>query len=347
MNSVDGGTCDKLFAAGATMTNSEITGPGLQKKWLGRVMKREQSILAVVLVVLIIAVAIMTGGRSLSARNVRNVLFQITSRGISSIGQLFVVHTGGIDLSVGGLAAFSLVLGGVMTLDTGPQLPLAGILPIMVLVGLGVGALNGLSISRLGMPALIVTLAVWQMVDGIAYQICGGMTIHEFPDAMAFGQLDIAGVPIPVAIFAGVAVVAYVVLYHTTFGRSVYAIGGNPMSSWLSGIKVQNVTFLVFTICGLLSGVAGVVSTSRAMCATMVGYSSLVMDTIAAVCIGGVSLTGGRGSLLGVILGVLIIGVINNGMNVMGLNPAFQELVRGAVIFSAVAVDYARRRARA
>jgi len=128
------------------------------------------------------------------------------------------------------------------------------------------------------------------------------------------------------------------------FGRAVYAVGGNPASSWLSGINVRAIKLVVFMISGFMAGIAGVIFTSRVMSASMQSLEGLELDSIAAVCVGGVSLMGGKGNIIGVVLGVLIIGIINNGMSVMGAGPALQGIVKGVIIFIAVATDYLRRR---
>jgi ribose/xylose/arabinose/galactoside ABC-type transport system permease subunit len=295
----------------------------------------ENSVLAIILIVLVAAVAVITKGKSVSAHNVRNVLFQITSRGISSIGQLFVILTGGIDLSVGGLAAFSLVLGGVMTLDTSQAISLPGIFPIMVLVGVGVGTLNGLSISRLGMPALIVTLAVWRITTGLSLNLTG--TIGAIP--IDSPLLSLVGRTAPAALVIVVAV-AYLVLNRTSFGRSIYAVGGNPTSAWLSGINAKRIIFSTYVISGFLSGLVSVLVMSVNHASSIQGIGALELDTIAAVCVGGVNLAGGRGSVVGVILGVVIMGVINNALNLMSVSVYIQDIVKGAIIIGAVVINY-------
>jgi ribose/xylose/arabinose/galactoside ABC-type transport system permease subunit len=313
------------------------------------ITRHENFALGIILAVIAIVLAVITGGRSIAPGNVRNVIVQSSTRGIASIGQAFAILGGNFDLSVGGIALLATVLSASMMTNLpeynilGSPVPMAVAIPIMLLAGLGVGTLNGLSVSRIKMPPLIVTLAMWQMTKGIAYQICKGYTIIELPQSLAFGQSYLAGVPVPVIFFVAVVAIGYFVLHYTTFGRSVYASGGNPVSAWLSGVKVHNVTLYTYMISGFLAALAGLITMSRTMCGTMMSMSGLELDTIAAVCIGGVSLMGGRGTLTGVVIGVLIIGTINNGMTVIGLNPAFQDLVRGGVIFAAVAVDYTRR----
>jgi ribose transport system permease protein len=225
-----------------------------------------------------------------------------------------------------------------------PASPYAAV-AAMLFLGLGIGIFNGWAVSRLRMPALIVTLAIWQMCRGGAYQMTRGWTILELPRSLTFfGQANITGVPVAVIIFIAVIAVSYLTLNHTSYGRSIYAVGGNPSSAWLSGLKVPNLILSVYGISGILAALAGLITLSRSMAGSMNTAMGLELDSIAAVVIGGVSLSGGRGNMIGVLLGVLTLGVINNGMNVYGLDPSLQNLVKGAIIFSAVAVDIFRRR---
>jgi ribose/xylose/arabinose/galactoside ABC-type transport system permease subunit len=215
----------------------------------------------------------------------------------------------------------------------------------MLLAGTGWGVVNGLSVSRIGMPALIVTLAMWQIASGLGFQISGGVSIGELPDNLAFlGSGIVAGIPMPVIFFIAVAAVSYFVLNHTTFGRSVYATGGNVISAWLSGIKVKKILLSVYVISGFLAGLASVIMTSRVMSTSLRTLEGLELDSIASAAVGGVSLAGGKGSLVGVVLGALIIGVVNNGMCVLEANPAVRGIIKGVIIFAAVAIDYMRRR---
>jgi ribose/xylose/arabinose/galactoside ABC-type transport system permease subunit len=308
-----------------------------------RFIRHENGVLVTILIGLIVALGGMTRGGTLTLGNARNVWLQSSTRGIASIGQLFVILTAGIDLSIGGVALMGAILGAsLMTGKTG--LPL-GDIAIMLLFGLAIGAANGALVSRVPMPALIATLGMWQMTDGGAFIICRGRTIHLLPEAVnVFGGGEVAGVPVPVIIFISVAVVAYFVLNYTSYGRSVYAVGGSPVSAWLSGIKVPNMLFSVYVISGLMGALAGLILMSRTMCGGMNTVMGLELDSIAAVCIGGVSLMGGRGTLLGAVLGNMILGVVNNGMNVGALSPAYQDVVKGAIIITAVAIDYRRRR---
>jgi ribose/xylose/arabinose/galactoside ABC-type transport system permease subunit len=280
-----------------------------------------------------------------------NVLLQSTIRGVAAVGQAFVMLTAGIDLSIGGVGLMTGILGASIMTEF-PWLNIVGypfspyiVIPIMLLVGAAWGALNGSLVSRIGMPPLIATLGMWEICKGVAFHLCKGRDLPGQPlTLLFFGQGRVAGVPVPVIMFIALAVVAYFVLEYTTFGRSVYAVGGNPVAAWLSGIKVKNTQFMVYVISGLLAALGGLISTARTMSASMTMLPTQLLDTIAAVCIGGVSLRGGSGSLIGVVIGVLIISVIRNFMSVMAIDPFVQGVVTGAIIITAVAIDYLRRR---
>jgi len=316
-----------------------------------RALSHQNAILVGILVGIVAILAGLTGGLTVSGQNINNVLLQSASRGLASVGQAFVILTAGIDVSVGGVALLAANLGaalmttyGVYNIVPVPFPPAAGLL-IMLLVGFGCGVGNGFFVSRVGVPSLIVTLSVWRMTFGGAYRIGGGHTITGLPRSLTYiGQGYFGGVPISVIVLIGVCVVAYFVLYHTTYGRSIYAIGSNSITAWLSGVNVTKVRFSVYAVSGLLAALAAIVTVSRTLTASLLTMEGLELDSIAAVCIGGVSLAGGRGTLIGVILGVIILGVINNGMNVMLVDPATQDLVKGAIILSAVGVDFMRRR---
>ena len=249
-----------------------------------RILRHESAVLVLILMALMAGLGGMTRGATLTRSNISNIWLQSSSRGIASIGQTFVILTSGIDISVGGLALLVTIVGA--SLMTGrTEVPL-GAIGIMLLVGLGVGVFNGTMVSRIGMPALIVTLGMWQVTKGLGYVICRGITFRYLPEGINFiGGGNVLGVPTPVIIFISAAVVAYFVLHHTTFGRSVYAVGGNPTSAWLSGIKVNNILFSVYAISGFLAGLAGLIIMSRIMSGGMGSAVTLELDSIAAVCI--------------------------------------------------------------
>jgi len=315
------------------------------RRVFGHLLRHEISILAIILAGIVGVLGVLTKGLTLTPGNISNIWLQSASRGIATIGQAFVILTAGIDVSVGGLALLTAILGAsLMSGQTGfPIVPIG----IALLIGLGIGTLNGVLTSRIPMPALIVTLAMWQITRGFGFLICRGITIRFLPESVrVIGGGEIVGVPIPVIIFISIAVVSYFFLYYTKFGRAVYIVGGNPVSAALCGINVKNVTWSVYIISGFLAALAGLIIMSRVMSAGMSTVLGLELDSIAAVCIGGISLMGGRGNLIGAVIGVLIIGVINNGMNVFVLDPAYQGIVKGWVLITAVAIDYYRRRGK-
>jgi putative xylitol transport system permease protein len=312
--------------------------------------RHENAVLVVVLIALIGGFSVLSKGLTSSAVNMMNILVQSSNRGVAAVGQAFVILSAGIDVSVGGIGLFCSLLGVVLMTKSSANIigyPVSTytVVLLMLLAGTGWGVVNGSAVSRIGMPALIVTLAMWQITTGLGFQISGGLSIGELPDNLAFfGSGIVAGIPMPVIFFIVVAAVSYFVLNHTTFGRSVYATGGNEISAWLSGINVKKILLSVYVISGFLAGLTGVIMTSRVMSASMKTLVGLEIDSIAAVCVGGVSLVGGKGSLVGVVLGSLIIGVINNAMSVLAANPAVQRILKGAILFTAVAIDYIRRR---
>jgi len=306
-------------------------------------VRHESAVLFLVLVAMMAILAVVTKGRTATLSNMSNVWLQSATRGIAAIGQTFVLLTRGLDLSIGGIGLVGAVVGAqMMSEQTGFPVVAIG---IMLLIGLGFGVLNGTLVTRIGMPALIVTLGMWRITDGMAYWITGGITKRFLPDSFNFiGGGRLAGVPVAVIIFIAIAVVSWFVLERTTYGRSVYAVGGNPVSAWLSGINVRRQEFSVYIIAGFCGALAGVILLSRLMAGGMNTVIGLEIDSIIAATIGGVSLAGGKGTVIGVVIGALILGVINNGMNVFAVSPAYVNIIKGWIIIVAVAIDYIRRR---
>lgn len=309
-----------------------------------RIFRNENAVLGLILIVLVAIFAVLTKGHIVTRRNVLGVLVQSSVRGIAAMGQTFVILTGGIDLSVGSLALLTMAMAATFMQGKVGPLPTAAGIAIMLVVGMAIGSTTGLAVSRIKMPALIVTFALWIALKGVALRLSGGYIITNIPKQIGFlGQGFIAGFPVIGIAFISIAVITYFVLEHTTFGRSVYATGGNPVSAWLSGINVRNVIVLVFAICGLTAGIASWATMSRIACFTMAAVEGLEIDAIAVTVIGGISLMGGRGSVIGVVIGTFILGVISNGMNILAVAPAYQTIAKGAIIYAAVAIDYLRR----
>ena len=331
--------------------NEQSVGSRL-RRYSPRIIRNENFVLIIVLIVIMVVMGVLTEGLFLTPLNLRNTLLRSCIVGVAAVGQAFVILSAGIDLSIGGITILaSCIGGGLMTAD--PRLalgagnfPVAAGLIIMVLVGIGIGAANGFSITRLRMSPLIVTIAVWQITKGAAYQFTHrGQLIMKLPDSLGFfGQGNIGGMPVPIIIFVAVIVVGYLVLNYTSFGRAIYAIGGSEASAWLSGIKANNIRLMTYAVSGFCAALAAIIALSRVLCASTSVVIGLEMDSITAVVIGGVSLFGGKGSMIGVLIGVLLLAVIDNAMNLMGLVTHHQWMVKGAVILGAVAVDAWRRR---
>lgn len=279
-----------------------------------------------------------------SFRNLLNVLDQLTVLGIMALGMTAVIVIGGIDLSVGSVMALSMMVMGWMSNIIGIPMPLCIVAALIVgaLCGLG----SGLLITHARLPAFIATLATMSIGRGLANMVTDGSQIVGYPDwfsAMSinrhFGFLSIT-----VALFIVLTAVAGVFMKYRAAGRSLYAIGGSAEVARLAGIPVRKVTLAVYATCGLLAGLAGVVMSTRLDSSQPTGGMGYELDTIAAVVIGGGSLSGGVGTIWGTLMGVLTIGVLRNGLNLLGVSPFVQQVVIGTVIVLAVAVDSNKRR---
>ena len=273
----------------------------------------------------------------LTVSNLLNVAEQTSINAIVAVGMTFVILSAGIDLSVGSIVAFSGVVLG-MALQSGQPLELA--LPLSLAAGLVCGLANGALISWGRLPPFIVTLGTMSIARGAALLVTEGRPISGF-DA-SFRQLATGRVgflPAPVIVMAVVYVIAHVVLTRTTFGRYVYAIGGNEEATRLSGVAVRFHKTMIYGVSGLMSAVAAVVLTARLNSAQPIAGIMYELDAIAATVIGGTSLMGGDGTLGGTLVGALIMGVLRNGLNLLGVSSFLQQIVIGGVIVVAVLLD--------
>lgn len=287
---------------------------------------------------IIILILIIASPNFLTLTNILNVFRQVSINALIAFGMTFVILTGGIDLSVGATLALSGALtAGMMG---------AGFDPLTaVIIGLGagavMGAVNGLLITKTNIAPFIATLATMTIYRGLALVYTDGRPItglsSEFFTMIGGGY--VFGVPVPVIIMLVLFAVLYFILRKTTFGRNVYAIGGNEEASRLSGIKTGRFKIYVYTLTGLLSALAGIILTSRLNSAQANAGTGYELDAIAAVVLGGTSLSGGRGWIVGTLVGALIIGVLNNGLNLMGVSSFYQQVVKGLVILLAVLLD--------
>jgi ribose transport system permease protein len=309
-----------------------------------------QSLVALILMAAALSLAT---DRFLTVENGVNVLRQISVNLCLSIGMTMIIIAGGIDLSVGSVLALSgavaagLLKSGVSLTPLGVALeftPLGAIVAGIV-VGAALGAFNGLAITRFALPPFVATLGMLSIARGLTMLWTGGHPVTTLGEDFGFLGTGLhLGVPMPVWIAGALAALFTLVTRRTRFGRHLYAVGGNERAAALSGLNVQRIKLAVYTLGGALAGVAGLLTAARLDSATPnagVGYE---LDSIAAVVIGGTSLSGGRGSIIGTVLGCLIIGVLNNGLVLLEVSPFWQQVVKGFVILAAVAIDRASRR---
>ena len=275
--------------------------------------------------------------------NIENLLFSSTIIAVMAMGQTFVIIVAGIDLSVGSLMALSSVLCVGLPLHFGVPVGVAALIALAV-AGI-LGLVNGLNITITRIPALIATLAMLTVARGAAFIYSGGQNIAPVPDAYVDIQaMRVFGIPLVIILTALLAVIAHFVLIKTRFGRSVYATGGNPVAARLSGIRTDRVIILAYVISGLTAGLGGLMISARLEAGAATSGQGMELTVISAAVIGGVSLFGGEGKIVGVILGVLLLGLVQNAINLLNVPPNYDYVVSGFVIAIAAALDVYRRR---
>ncbi len=272
-----------------------------------------------------------------------NIVTQATVLGILAFAQSFAIMLGAIDLSLLGIMSFSATCG-LLLIKMGLPVPL-GIL-VILLVGAAIGALNGVLIAKLKAVPLIETLAVKLALLGAFLAITSGRAITNLPDSYKwFAQGDIAGIPVLPLMLVGVFALVYVIWNWTPFGRSLFAVGGNPQAARVSGIKVDRIVILAFTFSGLLAGMAGFLLSAYTGAVTSTFGTSYDMNNIAATVIGGVACSGGQGTVQGVLGGVLLLTVIQVGLQILGVSSYYVQMINGLIIFVAVMLDAIRLKA--
>ncbi len=308
-------------------------------------LKKTQSLIALLLLCVVISVL---SDKFLTTNNLWNVLRQISVNVCISMGMTLVVLMAGIDLSVGSILAFSsAVCAGLM--HNGIAIPafdlyigftvLGGVLAA-ILVGLALGLFNGWAITKFDLPPFVATLAMLTIARGATMLYTQGIPISNLGSSFEFiGSGWLLGIPVPVWISVFIVLSMVFITKKTVFGRYVYAIGGNEKASFLSGININRVKIAVYGIAGAMAGVAGILVTSRLNSAQPNAGASYELDAIAAVVIGGTSLSGGVGTVTGTVIGAVIIGVLNNGLVLLNVSPFWQQVVKGLVILLAVIID--------
>ncbi len=314
--------------------------------WRGIVGRQEFGV-ALILLALLVFLTIYTD-TFLTSTNIFNILRAFSWIAISAFGEAMVIITAGIDLSVGSVMGFS-GLASAMLLVQGVPVPLA--VAGGLLAGCLVGLLNGLMITKGRLPPFIATLGSLLMFRGLCYGLTGGWPVRDLPNSFRnLGQYDIpignVGVPLPLVFTLVLAVLTSLFLSRTVWGYRIYAVGGNETATRLSGISTDRVKIMVYSLAGLLAAIGGILMTARLGVAAPTAAYGYELDVIAATVVGGVSLMGGEGTILGVLLGALFMGVLRNGLVLVGVSAYWLQAVQGLVIVTAIMLDQLRKRRR-
>lgn len=304
---------------------------------------KSQGAVLLILIILCISVATLSDN-FFTSTNIVNILAQSVTIGITGIGMTFVILTGGIDLSVGGQIVFIATTGMLFLTDKQSGMGMWTVMLYMLFAGLICGAVNGLIIVKLKMPPFIATLATNNITKGLALYLSKGKTIFGVPMEYKLVGLDkLAGIPICVWIMALLFIISFIVLRYTTYGRKVYAIGSNSKSAWLSGMDVDLTIFLVYVINGLMSAFVAIILTSKLLSCPGTLGDGAELNAIAAVVIGGTSMTGGEGGVIGTLIGALILTVISNALNLLSVSAFLQDVIKGIIILIAIVLDLLRK----
>jgi ribose transport system permease protein len=295
----------------------------------------------VTLTVLFVGLA-LASPHFLTETNLSSVVRQTAVINIMALGMTLIIVSGGIDLSVGSILAMGGLLG-TMTMERGQPIPLA--ILVGILAGCFWGLVNGVLITRLKISPFIVTLGTLGIVRGLTLIISNGLPVHQIPKEFSFlGEGNVLGVPFVLWILLACAVTVHVVMEHTKLGRYAFAIGSNPDAAFYAGIPVAFHTTAVYAIGGALTGLAGMIEASRLMTGQPTAGQGYELQAIAAVVIGGGSLRGGEGSVVGTLVGAFIMGLLSNGSDLLGISPYVQQAIIGGVIILAVSFDELRKR---
>ncbi|HHW00884.1 MAG TPA: ABC transporter permease [Clostridiaceae bacterium] len=292
----------------------------------------------IVVLLLLIGIFSLLSPAFLTVTNIINIARQVSMLGIVSVGVTFVMISGGMDLSVGAQVSLVGMISAWSMLHLGISPVVAAFLGIFT--GVFLGFLNGFIAIRMKIHPLIVTLASMTIFRGISYIICGGLPIFGFPESFTvLGQGYLGVIPIPVIVLVLAVILGSFILNSTYFGRYFYAMGGNEEAARLSGISINKLKVAVYTISGFFAGISGVILLSRVNSAQPNAATGYEFDVMTAAVLGGISIKGGEGKILGVFIGVLIMGVLSNGLILMNVGDYYQNVIKGLVLILAVAFD--------
>lgn len=298
------------------------------------------------IVIVLVALMVFFGFASpvfFTVSNLFNVARQVSIMGIVAVGMTLVMITGGIDLSVGSVLAVTGVVGAKLMVEASWH-PVAAVLAVLVLGAL-IGLINGLTVVKLDIPPLIATLGLMTIARGVAFILTGGLPVYRLPAGFQFiGQGYVWSIPVPVIIMVAVFIIGTAFLNLSYPGRYFYAIGGNEEAARLSGINVSLYKLAVYSLLGFLTALAGIILLSRINSGQPTAGSGFELDVVTAVVLGGVSISGGEGRLGGVLAGILIIGVLSNGLIILNVGEYYQSVIKGLVLLSAVGFDRASKK---
>ncbi|MCI9169229.1 MAG: ribose ABC transporter permease [Dorea sp.] len=307
---------------------------GFDKKWI-------QTYMLIFIVIGLGVILSFISSNFLTVTNLLNVVRQIAVNGILAIGMTIVCLTGGIDLSVGSIVAFSGIIAAGMLRDTG--YPIIIIVLAAIVVGAVCGLYNGYFVAYWNAAPFVVTLSMMTIARGMTYVYSDGRPISNLrTEFLTIGKGSIAGIPIPTLILVVVFILGSIMLTKLKFGRYVYAVGGNENAAMVSGINVKRIKMMVYVLSGIACGIAAIILTARVSAGLPQAGESYELDAIAATVIGGTSLSGGRGRLWGTIVGAVLLGIVNNGLDLLNVSSFYQQIVKGLIILGAILIDSKR-----
>lgn len=307
---------------------------GFDKKWI-------QTYMLIFIVIGLGVILSFISSNFLTVTNLLNVVRQIAVNGILAIGMTIVCLTGGIDLSVGSIVAFSGIIAAGLLRDT--SYPIIVVVLAAIAVGAVCGLYNGYFVAYWNAAPFVVTLSMMTIARGMTYVYSDGRPISNLrTEFLTIGKGSIAGIPIPTLILAVVFILGSIMLTKLKFGRHVYAVGGNENAAMVSGINVKRIKMMVYVLSGIACGIAAIILTARVSAGLPQAGESYELDAIAATVIGGTSLSGGRGRLWGTIVGAILLGIVNNGLDLLNVSSFYQQIVKGLIILGAILIDSKR-----
>lgn len=306
-----------------------------KKMTMGQFFEKFATLIGLLVVILIFS---LLKPKFLDINNIFNLLRQASINGLLAIGMTFVILTGGIDLSVGSILGASGIFAALVAQNQ--DIPWVVAVLVGLAVGLLLGTINGVVVSWLKVPAFVATLGMLSVARGVTYLASNAQPVPGLSEGfLKIGGGSVGIIPIPVIILAVVFIICTIILYWTKYGRYIYGVGGNAKAARVSGINVKKITCSAYMVAGVLAGLAGVVLTSRVSSGLAMAGQNYETDAIAAVVMGGTSLTGGKGRLWGTLIGVLLIAALNNGLDMMAVSSYWQLIIKGMIIVAAVIID--------